>query len=51
MTPEKRALACDGPRNGEYITPKEAQMHGYELTQWPSGEYVYMTVIGDAHDR
>jgi hypothetical protein len=37
-----RGLACDGERNGDYITAREAFENGYELVKWPTGEYVYM---------
>lgn len=35
-------LACDGPLNGQYIDPETADLHGYDLTEWPTGEYVWM---------
>jgi hypothetical protein len=43
-------LALDGPLNGRYIYPAEAERFGYELGIWPSvageqGERVYMQAV------
>lgn len=35
-------LACDGPRNGEYLTRDEAVEAGYVMARWPTGEIVWM---------
>lgn len=35
-------LACDGPRNGEYLSGPEALAAGYVLAFWPTGEVVWM---------
>lgn len=39
-----RGLALDGPCNSKYITPVEADNHGYELVAWTQtyDEWVYM---------
>lgn len=46
------ALACDGPLNGDYLTPTRAQTNGYTLERWPEvgdgpGEYVWMHEDGN----
>lgn len=37
-------IALDGPRNGSWITEKQAAEDGYELVDWTSGELAYLHV-------
>jgi len=35
-------LALDGPLNGTYISPEVAKASGYRLTEWTTGESIYV---------
>lgn len=35
-------LALDGPLNGSYITEAQAKDNGYTLSEWSTGETVWL---------
>lgn len=36
------AIALDGPLNGQYITPEQAEAADYVLAEWTADEWAYL---------